>query len=606
MGLGSPLEWRDYVRPLRFKIELRSPDGLDHYYTYDSFESMETNEIALTDIDVTRGVGQFTQFSFTLNEDPNDYVIDTDKIEEGMIVIISAGKSQELYDNLCYGKVYSIDRAPDKTSDMTLTFGGYSTAKIWEHTLVNFVRSAPSDSLRDGSRSWKKDDPNFRAFELFRDLVEDRDIIPTLGRRSLQSRANFTANGIDENITEFIPEIIEPGATAAEIANNISDMVGASWDVDQYNDIKFTTPSNVVSGMRITDVFNESDNGDSTSYSIGSWNVRGSIDPSDGFANRLVAVADQTIIISGESKALGYMSLFNKDLTTMLIPGAPKMRNLSIVMSKVGAGTDAPDPETTYVFGAVVLDKYPTNPPEGPHYPKSGDDAIIATFEIPIKDITSEPLPIPKMNLQFRMESFNVNEPVWLCCYERGSGEDNTIRWHHNADFETPNHWSGQRALPEGRSEGDKESNIGWAVSSIGPTFTHAFGLNRSVMCTVSDPVSIKRWTPGHPVEVRVIAPWIHHSRTMMQYLSQLLRTTAKKPLNFNSNIVTVPNKLFKIGSRVNIINSIFGWQSNKNFQAQIIQDHYWASSTSENAVGNIYCEVTPKAYVSPHTYFNR
>lgn len=604
MGLGNASEWREYIRPLRFKLELRSPDALTHYYTYDSFEDKDVNEIALTDINVTRGVGQFAQFNFTLNEDPSNYVIDTDVIEEGMIVIISAGKSQELYQPLCYGKVYSVQRLPDKTSDMTLNFSGYSTAKIWEHTLVNFVRTAPSESLRDGSRSWKKDDPNFRAFELFRDLVYDRDIIPTLGRRALIDRANFTAEGISEDITEFIPEINEPGASASEIANKICDMVGASWDVNEYNAIQFTTPSNVVSGMRITDDFNENDNGDSTSYSVGSWDVRGSIDPTDGFANRLVAVADQTIIISGESKAIGYMSLYNKDLCVMFVPGAPALRNLSIVASKVGAGTDAPDPETAVVSGAIVLDKYPTSTTQ--HYPKSGNDAIIATFEIPIKDITADPLPVPKMNLQFRMQSFNVNEPVWLCCYERGSGEDNTIRWHHNNDFDTPNHWSGQRALPEGRSEGDKESNIGWAVTSVGPTFTHGFGLNRSVMCTVSDPTSIKRWTPNHPVEVRVVAPWIHHSRTMMQYLSQLLRTTAKKPLIFNSNIVTVPNRLFKIGSRVNIVNAIFGWQQNKNFQAQIMQDHYWASSNADTAIGNIYCEVTPKAYLSPLTYFNR
>lgn len=434
--------------------------------------------------------------------------------------------------------------------------------------------------------------------------MQRRDIIPTLGRRALKDRANFTYNGIDENITEFIPEISQPGATAAEIANSIADMVGGSWDVDEHNDIIFSSPSNVISGMRITDSFADTDNGDSTSYSVGEWNVRGSIDPSDGFANRLVAVADQTIIISGESKALGYTSLYNKDLTTMMVPGAPKLRNLSLIMSKTGAGTDAPDPETAVVSGAVVLDKYPQSTEQ--HYPKSGNDAIIATFEIPIKDITVDPLPVPKMNLQFRMESFNVNEPVWLCCYERGSGEENTILWHHNNDFDTDNHWSGQRALPEGRSEGDKESNIGWAVRSKGPTFTHGFGLNRSVLCTISDPVSIKRWTPNHPVEVRVVAPWIHHSRTMMQYLSHLIQTTAKKPLLFNSNVVTVPNTLFKVGSRVNIINSLFGWQQNKNFQAQILQDHYWASGSSDNAVGNIYCEVNPKAYVSPLTYFNR
>lgn len=605
---GVPLAGDDYyVQPLKFKVVIKSIDGLDTLFSFDSFNT--TNDIAIQKVDVKRGIGQYSQFELTINDDPKDKLIDRDILDNGNIVIISAGKTQATYQNLVYGIVYDFKEKTEQNSDITYTLSGLSTAKILDHTLVNFIKIAPPDTLRDGTRVWK-DDPQFYAFELFKDLFEDKDVIPTPNKATLQSRASFTLDGISDEIKTFIPSDNEPIVVASQVASHLADMAGALWNVDENNSVRFYYPNMEISGFVIKDYLDVGDSGDYTSYRLQDWEISGSIDPTSGFANVLVGVADNLTVTSGEAKAQAFMDLYDKDLCQLAEADVSAFKDLTLILSKTGAGTDAIDPTTATVNGMIVKDRFPDNPITGQHYPAAGNENILATFTTPIKDIQGSPTPISRINLSYKRPPASIvpGRPYWIMLMERGDGSDNSIRWWHNDDFVTLGQWSGVRPLVEGRSDADTLSSVGWITRNQGPTFTHAYVSSNKVLCVASDPASIARWTPGRPVEARVSASWIKYSRTMQEYLSQIIQLTSKKPLSFNTNVVTNPNILFKPGQQVQIVERNLGYTQDKDFIVQLLEDHYWVDATDEHsdAVGNRFCEISVKGFQSASDFYGK
>jgi hypothetical protein len=441
-------------------------------------------------------------------------------------------------------------------------------------------------------------------------LFQDRDIIPTPNRVSLLNRANFTLEGISEEIKTFIPSQNEPIVIASQVASHLSDMVGAIWNVDEQNRVQFYYPNNELSGFIIKDYLDEGDSGDYTAYRLSDWEITGSTDPQSGFANLLVGVADSLQVTAGQANAIAYMDLYNKDLAQLVEADVSAFKDLTLVLSKTGAGTDAADPALATVAGMIVKDQFPDNPKIGRHYPAAGQENILATFTIPIKDIENTPLPIGKINLAYRRPPTSIvpGRPYWIMLMERGDASNNTIRWWHNDNYTTMGQWSAVRPLAFGRSEGDPLSNVGWITRNQGPMFTHAYVFSSKVLCVASEPASIARWTPGRPVEARVSAGWIKYARTMQDYLSQVIQYTSKKPLVFNSNIVTNPNHLFQPGMQVQIVERNLGYSQDKDFIVQLIEDHYWVDATDENqdAVGNRYSEISVKGFQSPYDYFGK
>lgn len=606
---GVPLAGDDYyVQPLRFRVTIKSNDGLETLFTFDSFNT--TNELAIQRIDVKRGIGQYSQFELIINDNPKDKLVDRDILDNGNVVIIEAGKTQASYHSICYGICYKFKEKTELSSDITYTMSGLSTAKILDHTLVNFVKIAPPTTLRDGTRAWNLSDSQYFAHNLFRDLFEDRDVIPTPNRIALMNRANFNLEGISDEIQTFIPSDNEPIVVASQVASHLADMAGALWNVDENNTVQFYYPNKDISGFVIKDYLDEGDSGDYTSYRLSDWEITGDIDPTGGFANLLVGVADKLTIVSGEAKALAFMDLYNKDLCQMAYADASAFKDLTLILSKTGAGTDSPDPSITMLGGMIVKDAFPGNPKIGQHYPAAGNENIMATFTIPIKDIHDTPEPTGKIFLNYKRPPSSIvpGQPYWIVLLERGDGSDNTIRWWHNDDFTTLGQWSGVRQVPTGRSEGDPPSNVGWITRNQGPTFTHAYVSSNKILCVASDPASIARWTPNHPVEARVSASWIKYSRTMQEYLSQIIQQTSKKPLTFNTNIVTNPNILFNPGQQVQIVDRALGYTQDKDFIVQLLEDHYWVDATDDqqDAVGNRYCEISVKGFQAPYDYYGK
>jgi hypothetical protein len=156
-------------------------------------------------------------------------------------------------------------------------------------------------------------------------------------------------------------------------------------------------------------------------------------------------------------------------LAQLVISTSAAFRDLTMILSKTGAGTDAPDPNIATLDGMIVLDKYPENIQTGYHYPASGAENILATFSTPIKDIDENPEPISKIKLSYKRPSSSIpfNKPAWLILLERGNSENNTIRWWHDDNFDNLGAWSAQRPLSLERSEGDTLSNTGWLTNAL-------------------------------------------------------------------------------------------------------------------------------------------
>lgn len=593
----------NYVRPLNYKVIIKTNDGLDTLHVYNGF-TPDDNDVTLTNVDVRRGLESTGTFDLVLN-DP-DGTIDRDKVDAGVQVIVQAGKTEASLRNIMWGICYQF-RGVRMRNDLDWILSGKGMASVLQHTLVNFTRNAPTETLSNGSQIFKKD-PRFAAHALFRELFEGENVL--VSRRTvtdtLQLRGNFTLDSISDKVREIIPTLRFPMTAAAAVLDDIAQTVGAQWLVDENNDVNFFYPESRSSGVIIKELVEDTDSGDYTAYVVGdSLSFTSSIDPGDGFANVLTGVSDLSAVVTGQDNAQGFESLAFKDLATMIVPGVNMFKDLTFVLSKVGAGTDATNPAKAGVLGYIVKD-HPdedfTQPEQTAHYPTSD---MVASFRIPITDITETPEPISKIDLKL-IPGIRIEPDAfyWIVLQEIGDGDDNTIRWHHDGDLTTPTdfaahkvRWAGVRYLPEGRSKGDSYSYRRWITRSTGPQFSYAFIASSRVAAQAREPWSIARWTKGHPVEARLDEGWITNIGTMSQFLNQVVYASAQLPVVFDTVTTTIPNVLFQPGSSVQISDDLLGFPIDRNFVVQCIDDHYWADA-SDYGPGNLVCEATFKGFI--------
>lgn len=598
----------NYVKPLKYKVMIRSNDGVELLHTYDGFQP-DANDVALTSIDVRRGLETTGAFDLVINDPERN--IDRDRVDAGVQVIIQAGKTEETIRNIMYGYAYQF-RGVRMRNDLDWVISGKGSAAILQHTLINFTRNAPTETLSNGSQIFKKD-PRFAAHVLFREIFEGENVLVSRRTTSdtLRLRGSFSLENISDRITEIIPSISFPLTAASSVLDDIAQTVGAQWLIDENNDVNFFYPDSRSSGVIIKDLVEDNDSGDYTAYVVGdSLSFTSSIDPGDGFANVLTGVSDLSAVVSGQPGAVGFESLAFKDLATMIIPGVNMFKDLTFVLSKVGAGTDATNPAKAGVLGYIVKDQpneHNEDPSQTSHYPTAD---MVASFRIPITDITETPEPISKINLKL-IPGIRIEPDAyyWIVMQEIGSGDDNTIRWHHDADLTTPtdfaNHdirWAGVRYLPEGRAPGDSYSYRRWITRSTGPKFSYAFIASSRVAAQAREPWSIARWTKGHPVEARLDESWITNISTMTQFLNQVVAASGQLPIVFDTCTTTIPNVLYQPGSSLQVADDLLGFPLDRNFVVQCIDDHYWADA-NDYGPGNLNCEVTLKGFVPATDY---
>ena len=593
-----------YTKPLKLRIKVQDPYEDETLITYDSWDANRGQGVSLTDVGVTQGMTMAGDFVLSIN-DSRDRIVDDEKVNPGCIVTIEAGKTPTKMVEIAYGICYVKEMERMKTRYRQFTLEGLGWGSLLSYTHVNFQRIAPPvkvtsrNQLLNFEKLYNLDDVKHIAHQVVTDLFEDPLLMP-FGGLSLKDRGHFDLSGISKLVTDFLPTINYPIVVAAEVLKSIQAMTGTIANIEGHNRVKFMHPNSMISGHTIRSDFDENDLGlgEWTSYSDGEWSYRNSILPGDNFANRLIARAEKIDDMTGSVYATAATSLFNKDIAQRL-PPTTVLSNLSMVLSKTGGGTDEDDPLRAYLYGAIVEDDdfRPTGP-------------LIARFRIPIRDIkVGTPTPVPKIKYVFEsgVSSFNPSRHHWFMLFERGSGdsdagdEDNTIYVWNNGDKETDNQYSAIRPLPFGRSDGDPLSNVGWVVQKKGPTYSFGFATRKTILCQMTHPASIAKWTPGRPIERFVPSLAGASIRTMMIYLSHMLQTSARMRRTFGYNQVSTPNKLFKIGSFVAIRDENSPeLKKSQGAYGQLQEIVYTASVGNDDLRGNHFCNVAPRQYVKP------
>lgn len=605
-----------YVKPVKFEVTIKNAAETEVLHKYDPWGTQGQSGIMLEKVAVTQGLLSSGDFSITF-ADARDRVVDPRRVDVGCVVIIKGGKDPDHMVNLFQGITFGRRRTRYGERGVRYELTGLGFGSILSSTFVNFQKNAaPLDPKSDNpllnlQKAYDTTDIHFFSNNLMKELFESDDIRP-FGGPNLKTMGSFSLDGISDLVTEFLPNNYYPMIAVSEILRTWSDLTGAIVTIDEDRVVNWFYPGRLISGHVIKSTFvdNGTNPGQWTAFSNGSFSTMDSIYPDTAFANRLIARAEKIDISSGSPIARGATSLYNKDLAQYL-PSLDNgfMTNTTVIMSRTGSGTDIGDPEKRFVYGALVEDKDLSGGSGNNHSPTG---QLVATFRIAIKDIQPQPTAIQRLNMVRKVPSIDITKPHWLIWYERGSGDaisqtagvapDNTVYWWHNNDFKTEGQWSAIRPLrfPEGRSDNDKYSNVNWRVRNPGPTYTCGFSTSTTILCEMSDPASIARWTPNRPIEA--IIPTIPGAsvRTMQIYLAHMIRYTARKRRQFEFEQVTIPNRLFKLGASVQIIDQgSVDLQKGMNTLAQIQEISYYGDAYSEDARGNCFCRILPQQYIS-------
>ena len=403
-----------YIDPVRVKVKIDTRLGVN-LYTFDSFEG--ENLINVFDVDVVIGIGQTGTFTVMIEDSAK--VIDVTTFGLGNRVTIYAGKTQDTYQPIITGFCRAIEPVRRSTGILEYTITGFGAAVIFNERIINLRRVAQRVDISTAEASDL--DSRAVAWRIAKSIVEDTDIFPILTLESIKDQGMLTTNGIDREVNEFIPAIIETSVEASHSMDTIANLTGADWGVDATGDVFLRHSFLSNSGITVKDTVEDSDRADRTSYFVGEWRYTDSMRKEDGFSNRIFARTSTELIrdiIDANSE--GFTDLYKKAVAQMIVPTAPRFRNISFVVSKVG------NPETQFnlMHGRILLDN--NGLPTGNK---------IAEFQFSFNEIQEQPTNIYKINLAVGGVQVEVGKKYWIVLYERGNDIENTIRWHHNNDF---------------------------------------------------------------------------------------------------------------------------------------------------------------------------
>ena len=236
--------------------------------------------------------------TFTLRIHDPDEKLDTTKIGLGNRVWIQAGRDPDHLFNLFSGVCRTFQPIRAGYNLLTYVMSGFGTQIIFNERVVNFLRQ----SIRrpDNPQRPFFDDPNMKAYLLFKELCEKTDVIPTLFpaiKHTLYPGMFNTTDLIDPAVDTFIASITEPYVEASQVANNIADMAGAVWGIEPGSPstpdkVFLRFPSTTHSGILIKDRPEPEDPEEPTSTNVSyltartGFNYTDSMKKEDGFTSK--------------------------------------------------------------------------------------------------------------------------------------------------------------------------------------------------------------------------------------------------------------------------------------------------------------------------------
>lgn len=522
--------------------------------------------------------------------------LDPDIFDNGTVMKIELGKTSLTKQPIFYGIIDYV--GPNRIRQGILNYEAFAKGfgVIQNYTIVDFQKVPPPETLKEGAQISNPQSVPFYANNLVKSLFGDLDIIPLLDYTLAQRFGKgFSLEEISEIVRDFIPGIRNPLVTASQVVTLICRMSGAVSYIDQRKKLRFHYPFGDNSGHIIKDYPTDGDSGDYTAYvrENTSFSFKDSTRPEDGYANRVFAVSEKVDIVGKQAKAVSFYSLYNKDIAFACYPGPTKFRNMTFIMSKTGAGTNATNPAIAKIYGYIITDN--DGSPTG---------EVVATFSINVSDIPETPAPIVKIDRP-KFDDIDITKLHWIVFQEIGSGENNTIRIWHDDDKRTPStearpRYSAIRMLPNGRSDGDPYSKREWYVKNNGPEFSIAFATSQNIVVEASDPYAIDKWSKGRPIEARISVPTLKSVQATQKYLDLIVQQTAQKIRNYDPVEVSIPNILIEPDTEVQVASDLIPALAFQNNVTATVKAVGYALDVNEYAIGSKYCTVALKGFVSP------
>ena len=474
----------------------------------------------------------------------------------GNRVWIQAGRDPDHLFNLFSGVCRTFQPIRAGYNLLTYVMSGFGTQIIFNERVVNFLRQ--SIRRTDNPNRPFFDDPNMKAYLLFKELCEKTDIIPTLFpaiKHTLYPGMFNTTDLIDPAVDTFIASITEPYVEASQVANNIADMAGAVWGVEAGSPstpdkVFLRFPSTVHSGILIKDRPETEDPDEPTSINVSyltartGFNYTDSMKKEDGFTSKPFSKTGQDLASGSMSEAADNFTAVNAiEIAQQITVNSTQFRDLAVTVGIDGVGEQTPsgtisswDPKTTRF--RIVNDD---NGRPGAVLEMAAD------FKLDIKngEIKSIFLQLPQTH---QLKTLAPGDKAWLIMlqegvlsystelgnYPDGCGKaypDFALKWYHDGGT------SGTSALRTVCSHGSFSSmgvsrepaaddyTSGWVINAAGPTYSHTFFDSFTHIVEAADQESIEKYGE---VDSFIDANWITDEDTMSSFLGSFVQYARK------------------------------------------------------------------------------
>lgn len=545
MSVGR-IDEDEYNQPIVPVITIKNRAGTNTVLTHD-VEQGDITGLAPFEISVENGIRKTGIFTIRCYDDAN--LISNGNISFRQRVNIKAKKPfQSEYQDLINGLIINIRKVEKYDGGHEIwEISGQSMKHIWTHTAIDYEKNIPFLNMKENQLNLKNNDKRFWIGNIIHDLFTRRDIFPNDNGKSMMERGNFTLNGINRSIQLTIPSLKFTGYFDGLI-NQLAETGGLLIGTDESNDVFAQLPVYKSSGHVIKTKTDFTDNTDYTCYARSEISIDSSTDPAQ-YAEVIIGQADTSSIVANNSSTNNFTTLYNKDIAQQIELRSTELYELTLVLSKLNAGTDSANPENTNLRGFIAVDDNDS----------IGKD-IVAELSYPLRDIPATPLPIGRRKVDFK-RPIEPTKKYWLVLQEIGSSDNNTVLWWHDDGYAAGQGiktMSAVRDVPFGRGEGVAYTPTGWKYFRNQQVYSNTFTSQNPIL-HVSNIIyagKLDDYQDPAPVEIIQSPPGIHDSSSMIQHLS-ILNEHASRITNAHSfGPISIPNKFLKPGSSVVYINT--------------------------------------------------
>lgn len=577
----------EYNEPISPVITIKNRSSTRTILTHNVADGDATG-LAPFEIIVENGIRKTGMFTIRCYDDA-DYITNGDISYRNRVNIKAKKAHQSEYQDLINGLIIDIKKVESYDGGHEVwELTGQSMKHVWAHTHVDYEKNVPFLNMKENQLNLKNNDKKYWIGNIIYDIFTNRNIFPNNNGKTLQERGGHTLNGINRTIPLTIPATKFTGPVDS-LLNQLAEMGGLLIGTDEKNDVFARLPIYKSTGHVIKTKSNSIlDNSDYTCYTRGPIEMTSSTDPAQ-YAEVIIGQADTSSIVANNSSTNNFTTLYNKDIAQQIELRSTELYELTLVLSKLNAGTDSSNPENTNLRGFIVNDDND----------RIGLD-VVAELSFPLRDIPATPLPISRRNVKFK-RPIVPNSKYWLVLQEIGSSDSNTVLWWHDDGYAV-----GQgikticavRDVPFGRGEGQAYIPDGWKYLRNQQVYSNTF-TSQTPILHVSNVLfsgKLEDYEDPAPVEIVQSPINVHDSATMIQHLSVFNEFSSRIVKSYNFGEVSIPNKFLNPGTSVVYIDT-------RNIQYGInLTDiaYNFALGDNLNVMGTSNCTIAGIAYLNP------